>query len=271
MKPDERTVRRAMVRHSREGVEERDDELVVEEPLEIRVGGVPLAVTMRTPGHDRELVAGFLLSEGIVGSTAELAGIGHCWDPETPERRNVVDVTRADDASLDIEALRRNVYASSSCGLCGTVTLESVEKRCVPIEDKVEIAASVLTELPSQLRKAQTVFGRTGGLHAAALFDAAGSLEVVREDIGRHNAVDKVIGFHLLRDRLPLEGRVLLVSGRASFEILQKAAMARIPVVAAVSAASSLAVSLAEQQGQTLVAFLREGSFNVYTGRQRIV
>ncbi|MEQ8764690.1 MAG: formate dehydrogenase accessory sulfurtransferase FdhD [Planctomycetota bacterium] len=260
-----------MLRHTGAGFEERDDELVVEEPLEIRVGGVALAVTMRTPGHDRELVAGFLLSEGIVKSTAELAGIGHCWDPETPELRNVVDVTRSDDAALDLEALRRNVYASSSCGLCGTVTLASVEKRCEPIEDPVEISASTLRSLPDRLRRAQTIFAKTGGLHAAALFDSAGELEVVREDIGRHNAVDKVIGYHLLRDKLPLTGRLLLVSGRASFEILQKAAMARIPVVAAVSAASSLAVSLAEQQGQTLVAFLREGSFNVYTGRQRVV
>ncbi len=270
MKPDLRTVQRSMQRYSKEGARNADDELVVEEPLEMRVGGVAIAVTMRTPGHDRELTAGFLHSEGVVTTTSDLAGIGHCWDPETPEIRNVIDVTLASDEAVDLEALRRNVYASSSCGLCGSVTLDTIHRRCAVLAPGGRVTPEVLTALPDRLRAAQTVFARTGGLHAAALFTFEGELEVVREDIGRHNAVDKVIGYHLLRGRLPLSDRLLLVSGRASFEIVQKAVMAGLPIVAAVSAASSLAVDLAELQRQTLIGFLRERSFNVYTDFDRV-
>jgi FdhD protein len=243
------------------------DELVVEEPLEIRVDTRPISVTMRTPGHDEELAAGFLLSEGLIRSQEDILKIVR--HPRSA-RGNVVNIFLAPGVTVDFERLTRHVFASSSCGLCGAATIEAVHKQFPPLRSRVVVAREVLAGLPEVLRKEQTTFARTGGLHAAAVFHLAGPPVVVREDVGRHNAVDKVLGFALREGRLPLDRHVLLVSGRASFEILQKALAARIPVVAAVSAPSSLAVEFARASGQTLVGFLREGRMNVYSRRDRI-
>src|SRR5512145_3053233 len=233
-----------------------------EEPLEIQLSGTPLAVLMRTPGHDLELVTGFVLTERVVESLADVEAVRHCTDARTPEAEdNVVRVTLRAGLRPDLERLRRNLFASSSCGVCGKATLENATR----------LRASLLTGLPGQLRAAQPVFDETGGLHAAGLFDCEGRLLVAREDVGRHNAVDKVVGWAARAGRLPLAGGVLVVSGRASFEIVQKALAARIPIVAAVSAPSSLAVSLARGAGIALIGFLRGRGFNVYGARERIL
>jgi FdhD protein len=253
----------------------RSETLVVEEPLEIRVNGAPITVTMRTPGSDIELAQGFLLTEGIVGSREDVLTIRYCGgrgDDGDANTYNVLDVTLAagvEPPGLDVT---RNFYTTSSCGVCGKASLEAVRVsgRFAPGDDPATVAAATLKAMPARLRAAQKVFDRTGGLHAAALFGVNGSMLVVREDIGRHNAVDKVIGWALEHRRVPLRASVLLVSGRASFELTQKAVLAGIPVLAAVSAPSSLAVSLAEESGITLVAFLREDSMNVYTRADRI-
>jgi FdhD protein len=237
---------------------EEPDELAVEEPLEIRVQGRSVSVTMRTPGHDAELAAGFLLSEGLIRGFRPLMRKRGC---------NVIDVRLPAEAAPDFAALTRHVFASSSCGLCGKTTIESVHQKFPPIETTLAVDAETLAALPERMRHAQDVFDRTGGLHAAAVFDAAGNVVVTREDVGRHNAVDKVLGYALLRDVLPLDRHILLVSGRASFEIVQKALAARVPVVAAVSAPSNLAVEFARESGQTLIGFLRRGRMNVYTGK----
>jgi FdhD protein len=271
-----------VARHRREGVERTRDELAVEEPLEIRVSRVTnegrrvseaLAVTMRTPGHDFELVAGFLHGEGVVPSAEALQELTYCLgrDPEGPQRYNVVEARLAPGVVFDAEALRRNFFTSSSCGVCGKASLESVEARgCRPVESDLTLEADVLASLPERLREGQGVFARTGGLHAAGLFAADGTCSAVREDVGRHNAVDKAVGYALLHRALPAADRVLVVSGRASFEILQKAVTAGVPVVVAVGAPSSLAVDLAARFGVTLAGFARNGAFNVYTGEGRI-
>ena len=245
----------------------RRDELAAEEPLEIRVDSHPVSVTMRTPGHDEELAAGFLLSEGLVRRREEILQI-----KAHPRNRqdNVLDVFLSPEVKVDFARLTRNVFVSSSCGLCGKATIEAVHQYFPPLRARVGVAPETLLALPERMRERQVSFARTGGLHAAALFDTEGNLLELREDVGRHNAVDKVIGWGLLQERLPLARHVLLVSGRASFEILQKALAARIPMVCAVSAPSSLAVAFARAGGQTLVGFLRGESFNVYSHPEQI-
>lgn len=256
----------------------RVDTLAVEEPLEIRVAGTSLAITMRTPGHDVELAAGFLVSEGVIASGEQFRGAIHCGGPGTAptgdgNTYNILDVTLAPGVSPPDPAAARNFYTTSSCGLCGKASIDAVET--VSTYDVSTDAATVdpaaLIGFPDALRAAQSAFEKTGGLHAAGLFDAAtGELLVVREDVGRHNAVDKVIGWAVLNDRLPLRGHVLMVSSRASFELAQKAVMAGIPILAAVSAPSSLAVELAAASGLTVVGFLRGSSMNVYARDDRI-
>jgi FdhD protein len=269
--------------HRISGVIDRPDldALAVEEPLEIRLayhqdGAIQqksISITMRTPGHDFELAAGFLLTEGIIHSREELAGVRHCGPPVGPLRlRNVVRVELRPEVVVDLERLQRHFYTSSSCGVCGKTSIAALE---VPdarllVEEGPTLAAEILHRLPDELREAQDVFDRTGGLHAAGLFDIAGRFELLREDVGRHNAVDKLIGSHLLAGRLPLAKQVLLVSGRASFELVQKAILAGIPIMAAVGAPSSLAVELADRYRMTLIGFLRNGRFNVYCGGRRI-
>jgi FdhD protein len=246
------------------------DELSVEEPLEIRVRGRAISVTMRTPGHDEELAAGFLLSEGIVKRAGDVLKVEPCGRNEFG---NVVNALLAPEVHVDFERLTRHVFASSSCGLCGKATIEAVCSRLstlVSRDDGFTIDPNVITTMPQTMRAAQETFTRTGGLHAAALFDACGKLIVLREDIGRHNAVDKVIGHALMKQLLPLTRHVLLVSGRASFEIVQKALAAQIPIVAAVSAPSSLAVSFAKDAGMTLIGFLRDQRMNIYSHPQRL-
>ena len=247
------------------------DRVAHEEPLEIQLAGAPLAVLMRTPGHDLELVTGFVLTERVVDAAADLESVRHCNTAPHEAEDNVVRVTLRQGLRPDLERLRRNLFASSSCGVCGKATLENALATAPPLEDPTRIEASVLTALPERLRAAQPVFEETGGLHAAGLFDREGRLLVAREDVGRHNAVDKVVGWAARAGRLPLAGGVLMVSGRASFEIVQKALAARIPIVAAVSAPSSLAVSLAGAASIALVGFLRGSGFNVYGARERIL
>jgi len=252
---------------------ERPDRLAAEEPMEIRVGGPgqeaeAVAVTMRTPGGDFELAAGFLFTEGLIRGRDELRRVAYCELPPDEQQYNVVTVRL--DRSWEASALRRNFYATSSCGICGKAALDDVETHCAPVAPGPVVEGAVITSLPETLRSAQRVFEQTGGLHAAGLFTPDGELEVLREDVGRHNAVDKVIGEMLLAGRLPLDQRILQVSGRLSFEIVQKAAMAGIPLVAAVSAPSSLAVDAAERFGMTLVGFVRDERFNVYTHPERV-
>ncbi|WP_248242036.1 formate dehydrogenase accessory sulfurtransferase FdhD [Microbacterium kunmingense] len=257
----------------------RPDALAVEEPLEIRVRGTSLAVTMRTPGHDVELAAGFLVSEGVISRGDQFRSAIHCGGPGTGpgsdgNTYNVLDVSLAPDVPPLDPDLARNFYTTSSCGLCGKASIDAVRTVSsydIALDEAV-VPAAVLAGFPDELRRQQDVFDKTGGLHAAALFDAAtGEPLVVREDVGRHNAVDKVVGWAVLNDRLPLSGTVLQVSGRASFELVQKAVMAGIPILAAVSAPSSLAVELAEDSGLTLVGFLRGASMNIYTHPDRIL
>jgi FdhD protein len=243
-----------------------DDAVAVEEPLEIRVAGHRVSVTMRTPGHDAELAAGFLVTEGLLKPEA-LGVIGTC--PGSDD--NVVDVQLVEGTGFDPASLRRNFYATSSCGICGAAAIEQVRKRVPPVSGAWGVTRALLGELPARMRARQSVFERTGGLHAAGLFAPDGTLALLREDVGRHNAVDKAIGAMALRGALPLSERLLLVSGRASFEILQKAGVAGVPIVCAVSAPSSLAVEFARQTGMTLVGFLRGESFNVYAGEERIL
>lgn len=252
----------------------RPDTLVVEEPLEIRIDGKPLTVTMRTPGSDIELAQGFLLTEGIIANRGDVLTVRYCKGagPDQVNTYNVLDVTLAQEVQPPDVDMTRNFYATSSCGVCGKASLEAVRtiSKHGPGDDPTTVTAETLSDLPDRLRGEQKVFASTGGLHGAALFDVDGTTLVVREDIGRHNAVDKVIGWALENDRIPLSATVLLVSGRASFELTQKAVMAGIPVLAAVSAPSSLAVDLASQSGLTLVAFLRGDSMNVYTRPDRV-
>ncbi|WP_314612451.1 formate dehydrogenase accessory sulfurtransferase FdhD [Streptomyces stackebrandtii] len=269
------TERRRVMRIRDGAVNTRPDTLVAEEPLEIRLNGRPIAITMRTPGDDFALAAGFLVSEGVLAAASDVRNIVYCAGATDDGRNtyNVVDVQLAPDVAVPDISLERNVYTTSSCGLCGKASLDAVRTTArFPIADTppVRIAPSLLSVLPERLRAAQRVFDSTGGLHAAALFTEDGELLDVREDVGRHNAVDKLVGRALREGLLPLERAVLLVSGRASFELAQKAVMAGIPVLAAVSAPSSLAVDLAAETGLTLVGFLRGANMNVYAGEHRI-
>ncbi|MPY49426.1 formate dehydrogenase accessory sulfurtransferase FdhD [Streptomyces acidicola] len=277
------TERRKVIRIRDGAVSARPDTLVAEEPLEIRLNGKPLAITMRTPGDDFALAAGFLVSEGVLGTADELQNIVYCAGAmvDGSNTYNIVDVKTAPGVVIPDITLERNVYTTSSCGLCGKASLDAVRTTARwPIDDThdahggeappVRLDPALLAQLPDRLRAAQRVFDRTGGLHAAALFSEDGELLDIREDVGRHNAVDKLVGRALQNGALPLSRAVLLVSGRASFELAQKAVMAGIPVLAAVSAPSSLAVDLALESGLTLVGFLRGASMNVYAGEDRI-
>lgn len=272
------TVRRAVVRVTvGQEPQRRIDTLAAEEPLEIRIAGAPLAITMRTPGHDVELAAGFLVSEGVIGAAEDFHSAIHCGGPGTGgeiNEYNVLDVTLAPGVRPPAPEVTRNFYTTSSCGMCGKASIDAVRtvSRFDVRADPVTVGPEEVTSYPDRLRAEQAVFEKTGGLHAAALFDAAtGELLVLREDVGRHNAVDKVIGWAVGEDRLPLRGTVLMVSGRASFELTQKASMAGIPVLAAVSAPSSLAVDLAARAGITLLGFVRNGSMVAYTRSDRVL
>jgi FdhD protein len=268
-KPSEGIVTTELVRYSRVGKAlKATDVLAAEEPLELRVRGRGIAVTMRTPGHDDELAAGFLLSEGVIRTRSEIAAMGPCLQGDAPQ--NTLNIFLARGVKVDFKQLTRHVFASSSCGLCGKASIDAVRQQFSAIESNLLVSMKVLTRLAETMRAAQPTFDQTGGLHAAAIFDAAGALVVLREDIGRHNAVDKVIGYGLLSGTLPFDAHILLVSGRTSFEIMQKALAARVPIVCSISAPSSLAVEFARENRQTLVGFLREQSLNVYSGPTRI-
>lgn len=269
------TARRKVSHLAGQTATRRADTLVVEEPLEIRVNGTPITVTMRTPGSDFELAQGFLLTEGLIGERDDIAVVRYCpgAGQDGENSYNVLDVTLRPGVELPELGLTRNFYSTSSCGVCGKSSLDAVRvaSRHACGDDPSTVPAATLTAMPAQLRSAQKVFASTGGLHGAALFAVDGTMMAVREDVGRHNAVDKVIGWALESRRVPLSGSVLLVSGRVSFELTQKAVMAGIPVLAAVSAPSSLAVDLATQSGLTLVAFLRGDSMNIYSRGDRVV
>jgi FdhD protein len=245
------------------------DDVAREEPLEIRVEGRAVAVVMRTPGHDEELVAGFLITEGVVQKRRDILEITQCPNTTEDARGNVVDVLLG-GAVVQWESLTRHVFSASSCGICGKSSIESVFQQFPPVTADWQIDARVLASLPDKLRAAQATFSKTGGLHASALFDLEGNLLVLREDVGRHNALDKVLGWALQEDLLPLDHCVLMVSGRVSFEIMQKALAGGIALIAAISAPSSLAVQFAEEGGQTLTGFLRGQSMNLYTHPQRV-
>jgi FdhD protein len=246
-----------------------EDYLAGEEPLEIRIGTRPINVTMRTPGHDLELAAGFLLTEGVITRHEQIAGLRHVTT--RGRKRNVVRVDLTGGVRIKPALLQRNFLTSSSCGVCGKASIDAVRVRGIARPNPhLRIAPDILCLLPEILRSAQTLFGRTGGLHAAGLFDPTGGLIALREDVGRHNAVDKVIGWSLLEKRLPLKDSILLVSGRGSFEIVQKALVGGIPIVACVSAPSSLAAQLAWEFNLTLVGFLRGRRFVAYTGEDRV-
>ena len=275
-RPSNRT--RARVRVVQHGdVKLRSDYLATEEPLEVRLvaGGRThtLAVTMRTPGSDFELAAGFLYGEGVIGGREEIARITYCTDPDIdPEQHfNIVNVELAGRVVPDLHSLERHFFTTSACGVCGKASLDALRVRgCPRVSSGPEVSSEVIYGLPDKLRGAQGVFTSTGGLHAAGLFSSAGELVCLREDVGRHNAVDKVVGWALMQGSLPLSGQILMVSGRSSFEIMQKALAAGVPVVCAVSAPSSLAVALAREFDMTLIGFLREQRFNVYAGDERI-
>ena len=252
-------------------LEERGDLVAREEPLEIRIEGRTVTLTMRTPGADRELAAGFLLSEGIVKSAKDIFDITSCVATGKAGAGNAIDVGLTHPGTFDATKLSRHVFTTSSCGLCGATTIDAVMKRRRALRDRVRISAEMLLSLPRRLSHEQKTFQSTGGLHACALFDSEGTLIAAREDVGRHNALDKLIGWAMLEKLTPLRSHVVLLSGRASFEMMQKAHAAAIPVVAAISAPSSLAVEFAKKSGQTLAGFLRGRSMNVYAGGKRIV
>jgi FdhD protein len=268
-----------IIRQSQSSFVEKPDLVAIEEPLEIRVGfgqldnreQRSLAVTMRTPGHDFELAIGFLFTEGIVHSYQEIESIKHCEDLGRQEdRENVVRIELKPEVEFDFKKLQRNFYTTSSCGVCGKSSIEAVTQECPAILVQWKVSPELINRLPETLRQAQHVFEHTGGLHASGLFDQEGNLVLIREDVGRHNALDKVIGAMLIRKEIPLSNTILLVSGRASFELVQKAAMAGIPVLAAVGAPSSLAVSLATGCNMTLIGFVRDERYNIYCGEKRL-
>jgi FdhD protein len=268
------TSRRPVLRIRDGAATQRPDALTAEEPMEIRVDGRPLTVTMRTPGDDFDLAVGFLVSEGVVHAVDHVVAARYCAGAtdEGTNTYNVVDVQLDPAVPRPDASLERNFYTTSSCGVCGKASLDAVRtsSKWKVADDPLRVSPGVLAELPGRLRAEQQVFDRTGGLHAAGLFSAEGELLVLREDVGRHNAVDKVVGHALRGGLLPLRETILVVSGRASFELVQKAVMAGIPMLAAVSAPSSLAVDLAEENGLTLVGFLRGTSMNVYAGAERV-
>ena len=256
----------SIARHEGAASDVRDDAIAAEEPLEIRVGGHSVAVVMRTPGHDRELAAGFLVTEGIVRRREEVLDLIYCKSDGGQPEENILNVVLAPGATVDLARLTRHVFTSSSCGVCSKATIAAVQAQFPAIPRPLMPRRTVLAALPEKLRAAQAAFAVTGGLHASALFDTEGGLRVVREDVGRHNALDKVVGHAFFAERLPLSGTVLLVSGRVSFEIMQKALAAGIPAVAAISAPTSAAVEFARASGQALVGFLRGERMNVYAG-----
>ena len=274
------TIRRQVLQARDDAAQTRTDVLAVEEPLEIRLyppDGGPfsrISVTMRTPGHDFELAAGFLRTEGVLRSPEDVRAISYCTDPslDGTQQYNIVNVALGAGAPYDAERLRRNFYTTSSCGVCGKASIDAIHVRGIAGigDDDLTVGDETLARLEAALREAQTLFAKTGGLHAAGLFDPDGRLLTLREDVGRHNAVDKVVGHAFLARRLPLGQHILMVSGRASFEIVQKAAAAGVPVIAAVSAPSSLACDAAEAFGMTLVGFVRGPRFTVYTGARRV-
>src|SRR5437867_683160 len=245
-----------------------EDEVVVEEPLEVRVNGQSLSVTMRTPGDDFDLATGMLWTEGVIHSCDEIGTIAYCPDEEDPDLKNIINVS-LQDTSRKWEASRR-LWANSSCGLCGKATLEAIRQACKPITSTATTTDELLYSLPSHLRQAQSNFERTGGIHAAALFDAGGQLLLLREDLGRHNAVDKLLGAALRGGTISLSETIMLVSGRLGFEIAQKALAAGVPIVVSISAPSSLAIELGRDFGMTMIGFLRGGSMNIYTCPERI-
>ena len=277
-------VRSIAIRRFHDGQwENTHDLLAAEEPMEIRLGfgrendrqQRTIAVTMRTPGHDFELAIGFLYTEGIISTYNDIASVRYCTDGGTnTENENSVRVVLQPEITPALDRLERNFYTTSSCGVCGKASIEAVMATCgnpsQPIEDSFTVSKELLLTLPTTLRKLQTVFEHTGGIHAAAIFNGQGELVLSREDVGRHNALDKLIGAAVVQEKLPFSNHILLLSGRASFELIQKAVMAKIPVVAAVGAPSGLAASLAAEFGITLIGFLREQRFNIYTGEQRI-
>jgi FdhD protein len=249
---------------------DRDEQLAVEEPLEIRLAGRRFTLTMRTPGHDEELAAGFLFAEGFINDAGELGEIRRVRGRKGVPEPNAIDIVLNVPADGLRARLKRNFVMSSSCGVCGKTSIDSIRRRVTPPSDTARVAPATLLALSDKLRDAQRVFAATGGLHGAAIFSLDGTMVAIREDIGRHNAVDKVIGYVLTNAMLPLSRHMMMVSGRLSFEIVQKAAASGVPILAAVSAPSSLAVELAEEVGTTLVGFLRDGSFNIYTCPDRI-
>ncbi len=261
---------------------EDKDFIAAEEPLEIRVENHSIAVVMRTPGEDRELAAGFLLTEGMVRSIDDVKDIRHrphCWSTDKSSESltglmrsegNVIDVWLKNPASIDLQKLSRHVFTSSSCGICSKASIEAVRQQFPPLQSVCEVDSQVIVRLPEALAASQETFKRTGGLHACALFDLAGRLLALREDVGRHNALDKVLGWALLEGRLPLSEHILLLSGRTSFEMMQKSLAGGVPIIAAISAPSSLAVEFARDSGQTLVGFLRGERMNIYAGAERI-
>lgn len=276
-------VREISMRRLNGAIESEDaDFIAAEEPLEIRVEDHSIAVVMRTPGEDRELAAGFLLTEGMIRSIDDVKDIRHrphCWSKDRSSQNgsalvrsegNVIDVWLKNPASIDLQKLSRHVFTSSSCGICSKASIEAVRQQFPPLESFCEVDPQVIVELPEALAAAQETFKRTGGLHACALFDLTGQLLALREDVGRHNALDKVIGWALLSDRLPLSEHILLLSGRTSFEMMQKSLAAGVPIVAAISAPSSLAVEFARDSGQTLIGFLRGERMNIYAGADRV-
>lgn len=270
--PSDKTLRHiSIARINSRGTETCADAVAAEEPLEIRVGGRSVAVVMRTPGHDRELATGFLVTENLVRKRDDVLDLVYCRGDGGAPEENVLDVLLGPGAAVDLSRLTRHLFTSSSCGICSKATIDAVRAQFAPIAEPLAPRRDVLARLPERARAAQTTFAATGGLHAAALFSADGEPIVVREDVGRHNAVDKVIGHAFLADRLPLSSTILFVSGRVAFEIMQKALAAGVPCVAAVSAPTSAAVEFAHASGQTLVGFLRadggETRMNVYAGR----
>jgi FdhD protein len=258
---------------------QQTDLLAVEEPLEIRLGFYnkdkfshqAISITMRTPGHDFELAAGFLFTEGIVRAAEQISGIKHCGTRGQAGFENTVRIDLERGVKVDFKRLERHFYTSSSCGVCGKSSIEALQTGVKKVDSRLTIKSVLIHDLPEILRQSQMIFDQTGGLHASALFDEAGSLEIVREDVGRHNALDKVIGAGFLKNETPLSDKILLVSGRASFELVQKALMAGIPILAAVGSPSSLAVELAREFGMTLIGFVRDNRFNIYTGEGRVI
>lgn len=261
------------------GIESKPDLLAIEEPLEIRIGfgsmhdrqQKSLSVTMRTPGHDFELACGFLFTEGIIQNFNQIESVKYCEDRGKQEQKeNIVRVELKPEVKIDFEKLQRHFYTTSSCGVCGKTSIDAVKVNCEAISDSFKISSEMIHTFPDKQRKAQQVFEHTGGLHASALFDAGGNLILLREDVGRHNALDKIVGAMLFKNEIPLSNYILLVSGRASFELVQKAAVAGIPVLAAVGAPSSLAVQLAKDVNMTLLGFVRDQRFNIYSGSEKI-